>query len=160
MQCVLDQWNISTRLFILCWSTRMTSLNIGNSTTAGARIHDQKSEKQNGRYRVGVPLTRTQPKRALYVANAWLVHASLASPRQVVIHESLVSLAWLTWAWMVWLSDACRKRKVRCTGQRPCKRCSQFGIPCNYGNEGASTAGTNVSNAPTYVSSLPCTWPS
>ncbi|KAL6820013.1 hypothetical protein V8C40DRAFT_281335 [Trichoderma camerunense] len=43
--------------------------------------------------------------------------------------------------------DACRGRKVRCTGQNPCGRCSKFGIPCDYGDESADAAVTKASEA-------------
>ncbi|KAL7958001.1 hypothetical protein V8C34DRAFT_314404 [Trichoderma compactum] len=45
--------------------------------------------------------------------------------------------------------DACRGRKVRCTGQKPCGRCSKFGIPCDYGGEGTSAAVTETSEPTT-----------
>ncbi|KAJ4865586.1 fungal specific transcription factor domain-containing protein [Trichoderma breve] len=43
--------------------------------------------------------------------------------------------------------DACRGRKVRCTGQKPCERCSKFGIHCDYGDGSGSVPVTEVSEA-------------
>ncbi|KAL6790965.1 hypothetical protein J3E68DRAFT_443228 [Trichoderma sp. SZMC 28012] len=50
--------------------------------------------------------------------------------------------------------DACRGRKVRCTGQNPCGRCSKFGIPCDYGDESASASVTKVSDATSEIQKL------
>ncbi|KAL6835682.1 hypothetical protein J3E69DRAFT_361049 [Trichoderma sp. SZMC 28015] len=50
--------------------------------------------------------------------------------------------------------DACRGRKVRCTGEKPCQRCSKFGIHCDYGDGSASASVTEVSEATSEIQRL------
>ncbi|KAI1616434.1 fungal-specific transcription factor domain-containing protein [Exophiala viscosa] len=46
-------------------------------------------------------------------------------------HEDHVDLSDIRWKMLV-ACDICRKRKVRCDGQRPCLRCSKGGKECTF----------------------------
>ena len=45
--------------------------------------------------------------------------------------EGLVDLSDIRWKMLV-ACDICRRRKVRCDGQRPCVRCSKGGKECTF----------------------------